>query len=94
LIVTTRDAPPDCAAAVIGRDVWRKRGALALRRDGSSFVIEGTRPPNYDRPWAPAQRARRTEGGTALEGSANPSAPAYVPPRDATPRPEEIQADD
>jgi competence protein ComEC len=43
LIVTTRDAPPDCAAAVIGRDVLRKRGALALRRDGSGFVIEGTR---------------------------------------------------
>ena len=40
VIVATRDAPPDCAAIVIGRKLWRERGALALRRDGSGFVIE------------------------------------------------------
>jgi hypothetical protein len=34
VIVATRDAPPDCAATVIGRNLWRTRGALALRRDG------------------------------------------------------------
>ena len=54
LIVTTREAPPDCAATVIGRSLWRARGALALRRDGAGFVIESARPPNFDRPWAPA----------------------------------------
>ena len=85
LIVTTRDAPPDCAATVIGRGVRRARGALALRRDGSGFVIEGARPQNFDRPWAPAPRAR----------TVSPTPPrAHSPPRDATPRPEDIQADD
>ena len=38
VIVATRDAPPDCAATVIGRSLWRARGALALRRDGAGFV--------------------------------------------------------
>ena len=53
VVVATRDAPPDCAATVIGRSLWRERGALALRRDGSGFVIESARPANFDRPWAP-----------------------------------------
>ena len=53
LIMTTRTAPPDCAAQVIGRALWRERGALALRRTGSGFVIDSARPPNFDRPWAP-----------------------------------------
>ena len=30
LIVTARDTPPGCAATVVGRDLWRSRGALAL----------------------------------------------------------------
>jgi competence protein ComEC len=58
LIVTARDTPPGCAATVVGRDLWRSRGALALRRDGSGFVMESARPPNYDRPWAPAPLPR------------------------------------
>ena len=53
IIVATRDAPPDCDAKVIGRRDWREHGALALYRNGSGFVIESTRPPNFDRPWAP-----------------------------------------
>jgi competence protein ComEC len=53
IIVATRDAPPDCDAKVIGRHDWREHGALALYRNGSGFVIESTRPPNFDRPWAP-----------------------------------------
>ena len=61
LIVTTRDPPPDCAATVIGRDLWRRRGALALRREGSGFVIEAARPPNFDRPWAPAPRPAQVD---------------------------------
>jgi competence protein ComEC len=97
LIVTTRDPPPDCAATVIGRDIWRRRGALALRRDGSGFLMEGARSPNFDRPWAPAPRAR-TAAGTGSERLSEsfgaPSAPPHSPPRDATPRPEELQADD
>jgi competence protein ComEC len=50
-----------CAARLCGdRDrtqLWRERGALALRRDGSGFAIESARPPNFDRPWAPHRRA-------------------------------------
>jgi len=75
LIVTTRDPPPDCAAPVIGRRVWRERGALALRRDGTRFVMESARTEGFDRPWAPRpartgasgncrQRRRRTARAT------------------------------
>jgi competence protein ComEC len=52
VLATHDDPPPDCAAKVIGRDVWRRRGALSLRRDGAGFIVEGTRPENFDRPWA------------------------------------------
>ncbi len=34
------DAPPGCAATVIGRELWYERGALALRHDGAGFVVE------------------------------------------------------
>jgi competence protein ComEC len=85
LIVTARDAPPGCTATMIGRDLWRTRGALALRRDGSGFVMESARPPNYDRPWAPAPLPRVAP--TASQPSATAIAPeaSKPPPRDATP---------
>jgi competence protein ComEC len=90
LIVTPRDPPPNCAATVIGRDLWRRRGALALRREGSGFVIEAARPPNFDRPWAPAPRPALSIANSA----ADPNAAAnHAPPRDATPRQEDIEAD-
>jgi competence protein ComEC len=92
LVVTTRDAPPGCAAPLIGRKVWRERGALALRRDGAGFVMEAARAEGFDRPWSP-QRAR-----TAATASADtaPSAAEALrpPPRDATPRSEDLQPDD
>jgi competence protein ComEC len=89
LIMTTRDPPPGCAAQVIGRSLWRERGALALRRTGSGFVIDSARPPNFDRPWAP-QKPHATEIANAT--SAQPTA-SGVTPRDATPRQEDIEAD-
>ncbi len=88
LIVTTRDAPADCAAAVIGRALLRQRGALALRRDGPGFTIAAVRPPNYDRPWSP-QRLQKAEADPAAASIKRPQ-PA---PRDATPQPEDIEAD-
>jgi competence protein ComEC len=88
--MTTGDPPPDCRAQVIGRALWRERGALALRHTGSGFVIDAARPPNFDRPWAP-QRLRATD--TANATSAQPAA-SRVTPRDATPRQEDIEADD
>jgi competence protein ComEC len=92
LIVTTRDPPPECAAPVIGRRVWRERGALALRRGGSGFVMQSARVEGFDRPWAPrpARRAAAATADSAVEAP-NPSRP---PPRDATPRPEDLQPDD
>jgi len=80
LIISARQPPPGCAATVIGRDLWRRRGALALRRIGSGFDIEGARPANFDRPWAPAPTPR-------------PASPS-MPLGDATPRPQDLQPDD
>ena len=37
LVVSNRDAPPGCAALVIDRGVWRRSGAMALRRRGGQF---------------------------------------------------------
>jgi competence protein ComEC len=92
VIVATRDAPPDCDATVIGRRRWREQGALALYRNGSGFIVESARPPNFDRPWAP----RATRAATAANADAAPISPTTPPPpqRDATPRPDDLQADD
>ncbi len=79
LVVTPREAPPSCAATVIGRKFWRTHGATALRRDADGFAIQSARPANYDRPWAPAPH---------LRPRVHPS------PRDATPRSQDIQASD
>jgi hypothetical protein len=67
IIVATRDALPDCDATVIGRNLWRERGALALRREGLGFVIDSTRSPNFDRPRAPslAPQPARTTGANS-----------------------------
>jgi competence protein ComEC len=87
--MTTRNAPPDCAAQVIGRSLLRERGALALRHNGSGFVMDSARPPNFDRPWAP-QRLRAVD--TANPIPAQPTASRALP-RDATPRQDDIEAD-
>jgi len=79
LVVTAREAPPGCAAKAIDRATLRARGALALRRDGQAWRIEGTYPIGGDRPWMP--RARAPE-------RASPSS------HDATPRAEDLDAGD
>jgi competence protein ComEC len=86
LILTTRDAPPDCAAQVIDRTIWRGRGALALHRAGTGFVIDSARAPNFDRPWAPARVSNANANAAA-------TSPSRATPRDATPKPEDIEAD-
>ena len=86
LVVTTRTAPPGCAATVIDRQAWRAGGALALRRVGDAWVVTEARPRGQDRPWAPA-----VEAGA---GSARASAPSPSGPRDATPHPEDLGAED
>ncbi|MGB6542507.1 MAG: hypothetical protein WBF03_16745 [Xanthobacteraceae bacterium] len=93
LILTTRDAPPDCAASVIGRKVWRERGALTLRRAGAGFVIEAARTEGFDRPWSP-QRARTAATPASPDAATDVPSASRSPPRDATPRSEDLQPDD
>src|SRR5262249_11171338 len=86
LVVSARDAPPGCAALVVDRQVWRRSGAMAMRRLGERFEITTTRPLGFDRPWRRA---------VAPESDA-PALPRGMPPqpRDATPREEDLEAGD
>lgn len=88
VVVATRDPPPDCAATVISRKLWRARGALTLRADGAGFDLETARAANFDRPWAP----RPHSAGAASDDVPRASAPSRTPPRDATPRPDDLEA--
>ena len=81
LVIALRDPPPDCAAMVIARSDLRSRGALALRRTDTGFEVDSARPPNFDRPWAPAPVPPRARLGRA------------APSPDATPQPEDLDAD-
>jgi competence protein ComEC len=83
LVASQRTAPPSCAATAIDRTQWLRTGAAALYRTGSGWERVVAYPPGYDRPWARAVVARG-------EGEAVPTAT----PRDATPRTEELSADD
>jgi competence protein ComEC len=91
LVVAARaPPPPGCAAMVISRDTWRARGALALHRTPEGFAIQSVRAADFDRTWSPASPQRRA-GKSADEPST--AALARTPPRDATPQPEDIEAD-
>jgi len=93
LVVAARAAPPPgCTAMVIDRDMWRTRGALALRRTPSGFAIDSARAANSDRPWSPAFPPKRGNAASAGHG-ASFSATASNRSRDATPQPEDIEAD-
>jgi hypothetical protein len=78
--------------------MWRRRGALTLRRNGSDFVVNSARSPNFDRPWAPAIAPATApapvsfSSNSAAEQSAGRSNPSGAP-RDATPRQDDIEAD-
>jgi competence protein ComEC len=64
LVVSARDAPADCAAPVVDRQVLRRAGALALQRVGQGFAITPSRPAGYQRPWAPGFDWRGVRDGT------------------------------
>jgi competence protein ComEC len=84
------DPPTDCRATVIDRALWRQRGALVLSRRGNDFVVESARPKNFDRPWSPAPVPRQPLAASSGEpGRAEIGSRA----RDATPRQEDIEAD-
>ncbi|MDE2286558.1 MAG: ComEC family competence protein [Hyphomicrobiales bacterium] len=89
VVVTTRDPPPDCAALVIGRKLWRRRGALMLRAEGKGFVLQSAHPANFDRPWA-----RGVPISAAADSASGSAGAARNGPRDATPRAEDLQAGD
>src|SRR6266851_4750215 len=88
LVVSARAAPAPCAALLIDRPVTRRSGAIALRRLGEGFELTATRPAGYDRPWA------RTGARTGEGPETRPARPTSSPPRDATPREEDLEAGD
>jgi competence protein ComEC len=90
LVIAHRTPPPDCAATVIRRERWREQGALTLRHTPSGFIIDSARLPNFDRPWAPASPRRSVRSNDATPTNIDTSKP---PPRDATPRQDDIEAD-
>ena len=87
LIISARQAPKDCAAAVIDRDRLRRQGALAVRHNADRFDIEAVKPRGFDRPWAPAP-------GDIAADAATLSRPQASSGKDATPSESDLQADD
>ncbi len=88
LIVTSRQPPPACGAAVIDQDRSRRQGALALRRNRQGFAVEAVRPKGVDRPWSPAL------SGDAAADASFISRPAVPHSQDATPSEADLQSED
>jgi competence protein ComEC len=88
LVVSAREAPADCVARVIDRPVWRRSGAMALRRVGQGFEITASRPAGYARPWA-GRSGQSSEASGEVRSTATRSRA-----RDATPNPEDLEAGD
>jgi competence protein ComEC len=86
VVVTARQASPDCAALVIGHERLQKQAAIALRRTRGGFAIDAVRPNGVDRPWSPAV-------GDATEPESYPR-PAIARPADATPAETDLQAEE
>jgi competence protein ComEC len=84
VVVTAREAPPDCAALTIDRTMSQAKGAIALRRNGKGWEIAAGRPAGENRPWAPASAAPKAQASPAVRTA----------PRDATPRVEDLEAGD
>jgi competence protein ComEC len=88
LVVTARQAPRNCAAAVIDQGRLRRQGTLVLWRRGSEFAADAVKPRGFDRPWSPAV------AGEAENESALVSRPAAPRPQDATPSESDLQSED
>jgi competence protein ComEC len=86
VVVTPRQAFPNCAALTIGRDISRAAGAVALWANGDGWQVQAARPPGQDRPWAPA--VATPQKAAAARSGARPATP------DATPRAEDLEAGD
>jgi competence protein ComEC len=88
LVVSARQPPKNCAAAVIDPARLHRQGALALWRKADGFAVKAARPRGFDRPWAPA-----------VTGDADADTAAFLRPapprgRDATPSEADLQAED
>ena len=88
LVVTAKQAPSACSAAVIDLERLRRLGAMALRRSRDGFVVDAVKPKGLDRPWSPAP-AGETEAETTLIPR-----PASAKGVDATPSEADAQADE
>ena len=85
VVVSAREAPPDCAALVVDRRAYGgERGALALRRVGERFEID--RGPA--RGLRPALGAGATAAQAARLGRLRPD---RARPRDATPNAQDLE---
>jgi competence protein ComEC len=84
VVVSSREAPGACAAVLVDRRAWRASGAIRLRWTGDRFEQEAARPAGYERPWARPPRAPAE--------TASPARPQAS--RDATPRIEDLGAED
>jgi competence protein ComEC len=87
LIVSSRQAPRDCAAAVIDRDRLRRQGPLVLRRKADGFEVEAAKPRGLDRPWAPTS-------GDSVADVSTLSRPQAAGGKEATPSESDLQPDD
>jgi competence protein ComEC len=83
VIVTARQASPDCGALVVGQGRLDKQAAISLRRTRGGFAIDAVRPNGVDRPWSPAV-------GEPTE----PESPTAPRPVDATPAEVDLQAEE
>jgi hypothetical protein len=84
----------DGAAPEIGRKVWSMRGARwrsAARVPALSSRLRAREA--FDRPWSP-QRARTAAAPASPNAAPDVPPASRSPPRDATPRSEDLQPDD
>jgi competence protein ComEC len=87
VIVTARQAPPDCGVLVIDRERLQKQAAIALRRTRGGVVIDAVRPNGVNRPWS-ASVGDPTEPENSYPRAATPR------PIDATPAEADLHADE
>jgi competence protein ComEC len=90
LLVTARQAPPECRAMVIDRERLRRQGTMALRRTREGFAVDAIKPRGVDRPWSPAVGGDAEAADTPL--ASRPSAPPRAV--DATPSEADLQTEE
>ena len=81
LVITPREAPPQCRALAIDRRKLGAGGAVTLHRVGNSWSVQAAVPSGSERPWA------RNAGHERARSSP-------VSGTDVTPRVEDLGADD